>query len=61
MWGSRGIGGWSALDYLIKVRNYAFLEAVQTIAGQAAIQPPVSLPAEKATEKKLLLPELYRY
>lgn len=61
MWWSRGIGGRSALDYLIKVRNYAFLEAVQTIAGQAAIQPPVSLPAEKATEKKLLLPQPYRY
>lgn len=61
MWWSRGIGGRSALDYLIKVRNYAFLEAVQTIAGQAALQPPVSLPAEKATEKKLLLPQPYRY
>lgn len=57
MWWSRGIGGRSALDYLIKVRDYTFLEAVQTIAGQAAITPPVSLPAEKTTEKKLLLPK----
>lgn len=61
MWWSRGIGGRSALDYLIKVRGYTFMEAVQSIAGQAAIQPPVSLPAEKAAEKKLLLPEPYRY
>ena len=57
MWWSRGIGGRSALDYLIKVRGYAFLEAVQMIAGQAAIGPPVLSPAEKATEKKLLLPK----
>ena len=45
MWWSRGIGGRSALDYLIKVKGYAFLDAVQTIAGQAAIEPPVSPPA----------------
>lgn len=61
MWWSRGIGGRSALDYLIKVRDYTFMEAVQTIAGQAAITPPVSLPAEKVTEKKLLLPKPNRY
>ena len=61
MWWSRGIGGRSALDYLIKVRDYTFLEAVETIAGQAALRPPVSLPAEKTVEKKLLLPEPYRY
>ncbi len=61
MWWSRGIGGKSALDYLIKVRDYTFMEAVQTIAGQAAITPPVSLPAEKTTEKKLLLPKPNRY
>ena len=56
MWWSRGIGGRSAVDYLIKVREHTFMEAVQTIAGQAAITPPVSLPAEKITENKLLLP-----
>ena len=57
MWWSRGIGGRSALDYLIKVKGYAFLDAVQTIAGQAAIEPPVSPPAERMTNKKLLLPK----
>ena len=61
MWWSRGIGGRSALDYLIKVRNYTFMEAVQIIAEQAAIRPPVSVPAEKAKEKILLLPKSYRY
>lgn len=57
MWWSRGIGGRSALDYLIKVKGYAFLDAVQAIAGQAAIDPPVPPPAEKPIEKKLLLPK----
>lgn len=61
MWWSRGIGGRSALDYLIKVRDYTFMEAVETLAGLAGVKPPVSLPAEKRTEKKLLLPEPYRY
>lgn len=44
MWWSRGIGGRTALDYLIKVRGYSFIEAVEIIAEQAAIEPPVSLP-----------------
>ena len=34
IWWSRGIGGRSALDYLIKVKGYSFLEAVETIIGQ---------------------------
>lgn len=37
MWWSCGIGGRSALDYLIKVRDYTFLEAVELIAGQTAL------------------------
>lgn len=61
MWWSRGIGGRSALDYLIKVRDYTFMEAVETIAGLAGVKPPVALLAKKQTEKKLLLPEPYRY
>lgn len=61
MWWSRGIGGRSALDYLIKVKDYTFLEAVQMIAGQAAIQQTVLPPAEKTTEKKLLLPKPNKY
>ena len=51
MWWSRGIGGRTALDYLIKVRGYSFIEAVEIIAGQAAIEPPVSLPIEKQRRK----------
>ena len=43
MWWSRGVGGRSVLDYLIKVRDYSFMEVVALIAGQAAIQPPAAL------------------
>ena len=60
MWWSRGIGGRSALDYLIKVEGYSFLEAAELIMSQASLQPPEILPAEKTKEKILLLPEPYR-
>ena len=39
-WFSRGIGGTTALDYLIKVQNYRFPEAVETILGRVAARPP---------------------
>ena len=57
MWWSRGIGGRSALDYLIKVRDYTFMEAVEIIAGQSAISIPVYAVVEKLKEKILLLPK----
>ncbi len=38
-WFSRGIGGRSALDYLINVRNMGFVDAVKTLCG--TIAPPV--------------------
>ena len=41
-WFSRGIGGRSALDYLIKVKGIPFKEAVGMILGRAAEMPPVS-------------------
>jgi hypothetical protein len=57
-WWSRGIGGRSALDYLIKVRSMTFPEAVLQIDGQTAITPPVpSRNHEPVEPKKLLLPE----
>ena len=60
-WFSRGIGGKSALDYLIKVKELPFLEAMAQITGQAAEKPPVfaSKPA-KEEAKKLLLPQASR-
>ncbi len=36
-WFSRGIGGHSALDYLIKVKGCSFLEAMEAVVGRAAI------------------------
>ena len=57
MWWSRGIGGRSALDYLIKVNGYSFLDAVETITGKSAVCPPVYVKVKEKTEKKLLLPE----
>jgi len=57
-WWSRGIGGRSALDYLIKVRGMTLPEAVFQIDGQAAIAPPIPSKAREPTEpRKLLLPE----
>ena len=41
-WFSRGIGGRSALDYLIKVKGIPFTEAVGMILARAAEMPPVS-------------------
>lgn len=57
MWWSRGIGGRSALDYLIKVREYSFMEAVEILMGYAAIQQPDYVRVEAKKEKILLLPK----
>ena len=57
-WFSRGTGGYSALDYLIKVNGYSFLEAMETISGMTAIPPPSFVPAPKEEKPKhLLLPQ----
>lgn len=56
MWFSRGFGGWSALDYLIKVKGYDFIDAVKKINGQEIIKTP-AFSHPKPKEKKLLLPE----
>lgn len=56
-WFSRGIGGRSALDYLIKVQELSFLDAVSTILGQDAASPPVGHLPQKASKRQLILPE----
>ena len=43
-WFSRGFGGYNALDYLIKVKEVPFMEAVERITGQVAYQPQQSRP-----------------
>jgi len=56
-WFSRGVGGKSALDYLITVQNYTLPEAVETITGRAAVKPLVFYTPKPIPERKLLLPE----
>jgi hypothetical protein len=56
-WCSRGLGGTTALDYLIKVRDMPFVEAVQTLCdGRAApfLPQPVKRPPEPT--KPFVLP-----
>lgn len=57
MWFSRGFGGRSALDYLIKVKEYPFVEAVNIINGQEIKRKSPVFSCPKPEEKKLLLPE----
>lgn len=55
-WFSRGFGGTTALDYLIKVKDYSFIQAVETILGRSAAMPPIVKQAPKSEPRKLLLP-----
>ena len=57
-WFSQGIGGRTALDYLIKVRGYTFTQAVETISGRTATMPPVFYAPQKTRPQALLMPEL---
>lgn len=55
-WFSRRIGGKTALDYLIKVKEMPFVEAVERITGQAAVTPiPIPAPKPKPQQEKVLL------
>ena len=55
-WWSRGFGGVSALDYLIKVKGYGFVEAVETVVGGIADWKPSPSAPPKDEPKVLLLP-----
>ncbi len=56
-WFSQGIGGKSALDYLIKVKQIPFREAVERLIGYISEPlPPVKLPEEPP--KEFTVPEL---
>lgn len=58
MWWSQRIGGYNALDYLIKVKEYSFMEAVETLMGKAVVMPSIVSKSEQKKEPKvLLLPE----
>ena len=55
-WFSRGIGGVSALDYLIKVQGYSLPQAVELIGGRSSFLPPKQAKRPE-TPRRLLLPE----
>lgn len=59
-WFSRGIGGRSALDYLVKVKEIPFTKAVEIIVEQAAIPPPMPVMPREPKERTLLLPPASR-
>ena len=56
-WFSRGIGGISALDYLIKVRGLTFSQAVGSVLGKAPYSPPDPYIRDSHVPKRLILPE----
>lgn len=57
MWWSQRIGGYNALDYLVKVRGISFVEAVETLMGKAAIMPMLTVRPKQQEKPKVLLPE----
>lgn len=57
MWFSRGFGGWTALDYLIHVKGYGFVDAVKIMNQQEVSSKTPVFNCPKPKEKKLLLPE----
>lgn len=57
-WFSRGIGGRSALDYLIKVKGIPFTQAAEIILGREAEKPPVFYRQKERKHTNLLMPEL---
>lgn len=57
-WCSAGIGGRNAVDYLTKVKNYKFIEAVEIILKNERIQAPIYEKKQvKNRIKTLILPE----
>lgn len=62
-WHSRGFGGYTALDYLIKVKGVPFVQAVERLAGQSVVLPSRTgavQQASKETKKSLLMPGVSR-
>lgn len=55
MWWSQRIGGYNALDYLVKVKGVSFVEAVETLMGKAAVMPTLTVSKPKVDVPKVLL------
>jgi hypothetical protein len=58
-WNSRGIGGYSALDYLIYVRGAKFADAVEQLVGTSTTLIPAYSPQPKK-QTELYLPKAVR-
>lgn len=57
-----GVGGKSALDYLVKVRGLSLYDAVETIQGRVEQQAPTFAKIEiKVKPDKLILPEISKH
>ena len=57
-WFSQGVGGKSALEYLIKVRDYSFIQAVETILGYSKQKAPIRYQQnEKVKNINVILPK----
>ena len=56
-WHSKGIGGFGALDYLIKVENMLFRDALEAVAGIAPTPIRPRKPQQEEKPKTLILPD----
>jgi len=56
-WHSKGVGGYGALDYLTKVENVPFREAVEVITGTTPTAAPPQERPKAEPPKVLVLPE----
>ena len=57
-WFSKGIGGKNAISYLMKVKNYTFFEAIQTILGSINAKEPINYNFKRKNENiSIVLPQ----
>ena len=60
-WHSRDIGGRSALDFLIKVRGFGFVEAVESLIGECAASIPLKQETEPSARRPFSPPRPARF
>jgi hypothetical protein len=57
-WHSKGVGGHGVIDYLTKIENMPFRQAVEVVTGTTPTPPPTARPRQQAEPPKVLvLPE----
>lgn len=59
MWFSRGIGGTTALNYLIEVKGYSFIEVVETITGKQVVVAPKPIKQDNKYYDRPLIDHFY--